>query len=171
MALLLSPSWFLSPYSHPVLALFSRRIAMKVSLWRAHAVAVVVVAMLLGIGLRQTEAAEPKAAAKAEPRAAAKLDLNTATEAQLQELPGVGQAYAKKIIAGRPYKSVDDLSKTGIPAATVGKISSLVSVAAEKSPSTTAHSTDPEAKAELVNLNTATEAQLQELPGVGAAYA
>jgi DNA uptake protein ComE-like DNA-binding protein len=140
---------------------------MKVSLWRAQAVAIVVVAMLLGIGLRQTGAAEPKAAAKA----AAKLDLNTATEAQFQELPGVGSAYAKKIIAGRPYKSVDDLSKAGIPAATVGKISSLVSVAVEKSPSRIAHSADPEAKAELVNLNTATEAQLQELPGVGAAYA
>jgi DNA uptake protein ComE-like DNA-binding protein len=144
---------------------------MKVSLWRARAMAVVVVAMLLGIGLRQAGAAEPKAASKSEPKTAATLDLNTATEAQLQTLPGVGPAYAKKIVAGRPYKSVDDLSKAGIPAATVGKISSLVSVAVEKSPSKTAHSTDPQATAELVNLNTATEAQLQELPGVGSAYA
>src|SRR5262249_45016852 len=56
------------------------------------------------------------------------LDLNTATESELKELSGIGDAYAKKIVAGRPYKSVDDLSKAGIPAATINKIKSLVTV-------------------------------------------
>ena len=57
-----------------------------------------------------------------------KVDLNTATEKELDALPGVGPATAKKIIAARPYSSVDDLSKSGIPAATIKKITPLVTV-------------------------------------------
>jgi hypothetical protein len=54
--------------------------------------------------------------------------LNTATAAELMELPGIADAYSKKIIAGRPYQTVDDLAKVGIPATTVAKIRSLVTV-------------------------------------------
>lgn len=57
-----------------------------------------------------------------------KVDLNTASEKELDGLPGVGPATAKKIIAARPYTSVDDLSKSSIPAATIKKITPLVTV-------------------------------------------
>lgn len=68
----------------------------------------------------------PKKESKTAP--AGPVDLNTATQSQLESLPGVGPATAKKIMAARPFGSVSDLSKAGIPAATVTKITPLVTV-------------------------------------------
>ncbi|MDA3925403.1 MAG: helix-hairpin-helix domain-containing protein [Kiritimatiellae bacterium] len=39
------------------------------------------------------------------------LDINTATEEELQTIKTIGPARAKRIIAGRPYKTVEDLLK------------------------------------------------------------
>lgn len=133
--------------------------------------------------------------------AKAKVDINTASQQDLEALPGVGEATARKIIAGRPYSSVGDLSRAGLSAATIDKLSGLVKAGrsgrtegtgsaapsrAEKSapaassraekaaPASSASGpakTSSSSSSASVDLNTASEKDLEALPGVGAATA
>jgi len=114
------------------------------------------------------------------------VDLNTASEKDLEALKGVGPATAKKIIAGRPYKSVDELSKSGLSAKQIEGIKPFVTVgsaapsapAGKPGPAVAATpkapagktSTAPAAKlapGQKVNINTASKEMLDALPGIG----
>ncbi len=86
--------------------------------------------LALAIGL----AAAPQAATKAAPKAAAAasaktelLDINTAAANELDKLPGIGPAYAEKIIRNRPYRAKNELiAKKLIPGPTYEKIKDLI---------------------------------------------
>ena len=65
---------------------------------------------------------------------AKKVDLNTATQKELEDVKGVGPATAKKIIAGRPYKSVDELKKAGLSDKQIKSIGPSVTVGAAPAP-------------------------------------
>src|SRR5579872_3188825 len=98
-----------------------------------------VLALSLPAVAGQTTAA--KSSQKTAP--AGPVNLNTASQTDLEALPGVGPATAKKIIAGRPYGAVADLAKAGVPKNTIEKITSLVTVSGAPASSATAPKSPP----------------------------
>ena len=55
------------------------------------------------------------------------IDINTATPDRLKTLPGIGEAYARRIVAGRPYTAKNQLVSRGvIPLSAYNNISSRV---------------------------------------------
>jgi len=50
------------------------------------------------------------------------VDINTASVAELQKLPGVGKTFAPRIVAGRPFLSVQDLIRVGVPQKTINRL-------------------------------------------------
>lgn len=86
------------------------------------AIAVALALAFAAPSVSYAKTAEKKAAKKVD-----KLDINSASEEELKALPGIGEAYSKKIVDGRPYKAKDELwEKKIIPKATYTKIKDQV---------------------------------------------
>jgi len=86
---------------------------------------VAAVCLLLSCSLMAQSAAVSGSPAQNSAKAAKTtlLDINSATKDQLDALPGIGEAYAQKIIDGRPYHTKRDLiQKKIIPQSTYDKI-------------------------------------------------
>jgi competence protein ComEA len=131
----------------------------------------------------ETKAVTEKAAQAAAPvSAVGRVNLNTATQAELEGLKGIGPALAAKIIAARPFKAVADLKNvSGISEATYDAIKGQVTVRAPRAVAQTAETkavtekatqaAAPVSAVRRINLNTATQAELEGLKGIGPALA
>ena len=78
----------------------------------------ILIALIAALAFTITCAAQAQGTAKKAPAAARQaaaqqqtelIDINTATADQLKTIPGIGDAYAAKIVKGRPYRAKNEL--------------------------------------------------------------
>jgi len=96
-----------------------------------------------------------------------RVDINNAPRETIETLPGVGPKLAQEIIAGRPYKTIDELDRVkGIGPKKLAQLRSRVFVSAMRADAQIADR--PKTNEILhININTASQADLEKLPGMG----
>lgn len=142
---------------------------------------IAIVAAFLGLDAWKSRPGGQPSSLLAGGAAAYRIDLNQASRAELAQLPGVGEVLAARLDTDRrengPYRSVEDLRRVrGIGPVTLARLRPLVRAENETAPSTSS----PEAgkapprtgkKANglrvPINVNCASLAELQRLPGIG----
>ena len=116
--------------------------------------------------------------------ALAAVNINTASQSELETLPGIGPSKAAAILEYRgsngPFTDVAQLDNVpGIGPATMsnlrdlvvlgedGEVSEVTTEAATTAASAPSVTTTPDGGSDRTNINTATQAQLEDLPGIG----
>ncbi|MBI2806747.1 MAG: helix-hairpin-helix domain-containing protein [Planctomycetes bacterium] len=137
---------------------------------------------LLGRWSRETSQPDASPVSAREQPAPA-LDLNRATRGELRLLPGLGDALAQRVIDHRPFRSVDDLRQVpGIGPKTLERLRPRLFVSQHESytafdddepmpreskPRTARLSKKALLLTEPINVNQASQKELQKLPGIG----
>jgi DNA uptake protein ComE-like DNA-binding protein len=91
--------------------------------------AILTLLLLAGVVMAQSGSSGKAASSKGAMASQASnlVDINSATKEQLSALPGIGDKYSDKIIAGRPYANKSQLvSKKVLPQGVYNKISSMI---------------------------------------------
>jgi DNA uptake protein ComE-like DNA-binding protein len=110
---------------------------------------------------------------------AVKVDLNSATQVELEALPGVGPTLAKKIVAARPFGKVEELKSLGFTDAQLEALTPFAGVIRPMAPpprdqvkdppiggkDAPIGGKDPPAVPEI-DLNAGTVTELKTLPGI-----
>lgn len=65
---------------------------------------------------------------------ASAVDINNASQSELEAVPGIGTSTAKKIVGGRPYSSVADLSKAGLQAKQIQGLAPMLKAGSAPAP-------------------------------------
>src|ERR1041385_3932163 len=96
-----------------------------------------------------------------------RVDINNAPRETIETLPGVGPKLAQEIISGRPYKTIDELDRVkGIGPKKLQQLRSRVFVMPMRADAQIGE--HPKTNEVLhININTASQSDLEKLPGIG----